>query len=108
VVYDQLKRKVEVGFQFLGEHHVKNIAEPVRIYRVLTNAPAGSTIDVVRRRIPALQRRSLAAGVFLFALATGAALWLRPFEPRIEAASVERWYSLCRTGRPSRCCRSPT
>jgi hypothetical protein len=30
--------KVAVGFEFVGEQRVKNIAEPVRIYRVLTEA----------------------------------------------------------------------
>ena len=33
-VYNQVKNKVEVGFEDLGEQQVKNIAEPVRIYKV--------------------------------------------------------------------------
>jgi len=38
--YDQLKRKVEAGYEFLGEQQVKNIAEPVRAYRVLIEPEA--------------------------------------------------------------------
>lgn len=34
-VFDQIKKKVPQGFEYMGEHAVKNIAEPVRIYRVL-------------------------------------------------------------------------
>jgi adenylate cyclase len=34
-VFDQVKKKVAQGFEYMGEHAVKNIAEPVRIYRVL-------------------------------------------------------------------------
>ena len=34
-VFDQVKKKVRQGFEYMGEHEVKNIAEPVRIYRVL-------------------------------------------------------------------------
>ena len=34
-VYDQVKKKFHQGFEYLGEHTVKNIAEPVRIYRIL-------------------------------------------------------------------------
>src|SRR5210317_393393 len=34
--YDQVKNKLNLGYQNLGEHRVKNIAEPVRVYRVLT------------------------------------------------------------------------
>ena len=33
--YDQLKNKLELGYEYLGEHSVKNIVEPVRVYRVL-------------------------------------------------------------------------
>jgi class 3 adenylate cyclase len=33
-VYDQVKSKVVLGYEYLGEQRVKNIAEPVRVYRV--------------------------------------------------------------------------
>ncbi|MDQ1335528.1 MAG: hypothetical protein QG552_2478 [Thermodesulfobacteriota bacterium] len=33
--YDQVRRKLGVGYDFMGEQQVKNIAEPVRAYRVL-------------------------------------------------------------------------
>ena len=33
-VYDQVKRKMETGFDDLGQKSLKNIAEPVRVYRV--------------------------------------------------------------------------
>jgi len=35
--FDQVKGKLEVGYQYLGEHSVKNIAEPVRAYKILTS-----------------------------------------------------------------------
>jgi len=34
--YDQVKNKLNLGYENLGEHSVKNIVEPVRVYRVLT------------------------------------------------------------------------
>ena len=34
--YDQVKKKLELGYEYLGDHAVKNITEPVRVYRVLT------------------------------------------------------------------------
>lgn len=34
-VFDQVKAKLDLGYKYLGEHNVKNISEPVRIYRVL-------------------------------------------------------------------------
>src|SRR6476619_2613249 len=33
-VFDQVERKLDYGFEFLGEQQVKNIARPVRLYRV--------------------------------------------------------------------------
>ena len=36
--YDQVKEKLQLGFEFLGEHEVKNIKEPVRVYKVLLDS----------------------------------------------------------------------
>jgi len=36
--YDHVKDKLELGFEFLGEHEVKNIKEPVRVYKVLLDS----------------------------------------------------------------------
>jgi class 3 adenylate cyclase len=33
-VYDAVEGKLAFGFDFLGEQRVKNIAKPVRVYRV--------------------------------------------------------------------------
>ena len=33
--YDHVKGKLDFGFEYLGEHEVKNIEEPVRVYKVL-------------------------------------------------------------------------
>jgi adenylate cyclase len=34
-VYNQVKRKLNLKYEDIGEHHVKNIDEPVRVYKVL-------------------------------------------------------------------------
>lgn len=34
-VYDQVKRKIDVRYDYLGEHFVKNLDEPVRIYKII-------------------------------------------------------------------------
>ena len=52
-VFNQAKHKVEVGFEDLGEQNVKNIAEPVRIYRVLLEPQAaGMGVSAVKRLSP--------------------------------------------------------
>jgi len=35
IVYDQIKNKLKANYDYLGEQKVKNIAEPVRAYRIL-------------------------------------------------------------------------
>jgi len=33
--YDHIKNKLKLGYEFIGEHAVKNIKDPVRVYKVL-------------------------------------------------------------------------
>ena len=35
-VFEQIVKRIEVGFEYLGEQQVKNIAAPITVYRVLT------------------------------------------------------------------------
>jgi adenylate cyclase len=35
--YDHVKGKLDFGFEYFGEHEVKNIEEPVRVYKVLSD-----------------------------------------------------------------------
>jgi adenylate cyclase len=36
LTYDQVANKLELEYEYLGEHQVKNISTPVRVYRVLS------------------------------------------------------------------------
>ncbi len=45
-VYNQVKNKVAFALEFLGEHRVKNIAEPVSVYRVLTESTAARPLPL--------------------------------------------------------------
>jgi adenylate cyclase len=42
-VYDQVENKLSLGYEYVGEQIVKNIAKPVRVYRVRTEAEAPAT-----------------------------------------------------------------
>jgi adenylate cyclase len=89
--FDQVKKSVDVGFEFLGEQPVKNVAEPVRVYSVLLDpGAAGTFVNLARHKKIRRQWRTIAAVVFLLSVALGAVAWLRPWEPKIEAASAER------------------
>ena len=42
VVRDQVRDKLAFSFEDMGEQHVKNIARPVHVYRVLIDKPASA------------------------------------------------------------------
>ena len=92
--YDQVKNKLSLGYEYLGEHTVKNIAEPVRAYRVLMDPEdAGKVIGEERPRPGRWVRAALAAVVVLVVGAVAVAIWnyyLHPASPPVEVASKER------------------
>ncbi len=47
--YDQVKRKLGLQYEYLGEQTVKNIDKPVRVYRVLS-VPGAAAHRVVRAK----------------------------------------------------------
>jgi adenylate cyclase len=51
-VYDQVKNRLALEYEYLGEHAVKNISEPVRVYRVLMGAEAGVPESGRKARLP--------------------------------------------------------
>jgi len=50
--YDQVKDKLELGFEYLGEHEVKNIKEPVRVYKVLPNTESPKPLVDKQFKLP--------------------------------------------------------
>jgi adenylate cyclase len=90
-VFDQIKKQLDLGYEYLGEHEVKNIAEPVRVYRVLIEPEAaGKVIGETKHAPQSWKRVALAAAVVVLIGVAGAVTWLRPWEPTIKPASVER------------------
>lgn len=63
-VYEQIKNKLVCGYQSLGDEKLKNITDPVRIYRVLPDPAAVSQATNSRWR-------RVAASVVAFAAAAG-------------------------------------
>jgi len=75
-VYDQVKDKVPFGFEPMGEHAVKNIPEPVAVYRLLTERSPAVGKLVARRSM----RWPLVAAAAVLVMLAGIALWQRPWE----------------------------
>ncbi len=49
-VYDQVKNKIALGYEYLGEREVKNIAEPVRVYRVVIEEAANQKAKIKEQK----------------------------------------------------------
>ncbi len=76
-VYQQMRRKHELGFEDLGDCQMKNIPDPVRVFRV---RPAGEPTAPRKAHAPDRWnwtpiRRAAAVAVFLIVL-VAAAMWL--------------------------------
>ena len=83
-VRDQIGTRLPVAFTALGEQRVKNIAEPVRAFRVAGAGDLGGPALAVGRKPRALRAGMLAPILLLLIAVAGAAWWLRPgqrFEP---------------------------
>jgi adenylate cyclase len=90
-VYDHVKNKLALSYEYQGEQAVKNISEPVRVYRVLMEP--GAPAEVKREKKPGLRRWQWAALVVTAVLVVGAAagvIWnfyLRPSSPSEKVPS---------------------
>jgi adenylate cyclase len=90
--YEQIENKLALGYEYIGEHTVKNIVKPIRIYRVPTGPETLQKVTEERRPPPGWQRAALAVVVALLVVAGGVAIWksYRPSTPPMEVASVEK------------------
>ena len=93
-VYEHIKHKLALWNDYLGEHAVKNIAEPVRVYKVQME-PGVEVPGVDLEEIAGLRRwrwATLAVVAVLFVGAAAVAIWnfyLRPSPPPVEVVSEQ-------------------
>jgi TolB-like protein/class 3 adenylate cyclase len=88
--FEQIENKLALGYQYMGEHTVKNIAKPVKVYRVPMGPVEGKE---KRRAFWGWQKAVIGAVAVLILVGVAAALWhyyWRPTHPPIEVASVEK------------------
>ena len=91
--HEQIKTKLVFGYEYIGEHSVKNIAEPLKVYRIPMR-PKDMVGKVSREKEagPKRWRWAILGGVVALILVIGAvAIWnfyLR--RPSVEPASLEK------------------
>jgi TolB-like protein/class 3 adenylate cyclase len=90
--YEQIENKLALGYDYIGEHTVKNIVKPIRVYRVPTGPETLQRVTEEKRPAPGWQRAALAVVIALVVVAGGVAIWksYRPSTPPMEIASVEK------------------
>jgi adenylate cyclase len=104
-VYDQIKTRMDLGYEDLGAQAVKNIAEPVRVYRV--QMEPGAAAPAVGKQ-PWITGKSWHRGVWalvglLLILGGGVTVWQRVFRPPppSQVASTEPVPALALPDKPS-------
>jgi adenylate cyclase len=91
--YDQLKNKLELGYEYLGEHSVKNIAEPVRVYRVLMDPESAGKVIGEKRFIGRVSRRTAMTVILGLIIVAGGLVGWNIYlhqSKRIEPASLDK------------------
>jgi adenylate cyclase len=85
-VYEHIKDKLALWKEYLGEHAVKNIKEPVRVYRVRMEPGPEAP------KVPLWRRKTILAGALAVLIAIfGVGVWHLYFRPPpIERASIEK------------------
>ena len=90
---DQVRDKLDLNLDDQGEIEVKNIARPVRVFRIVIDDKAAGLATPVLA--VAVQSKPIGKTYYAAALAVSLVLaagltWWQPWSPRVEAASIER------------------
>jgi len=89
--FDQIGKKLALGYEFLGEQTVKNIEKPVRAYKVLMEPEYAGKVIGEERPKPKQWRWAAIGGVVVLIIVSGIlAVWHHYLRPPFEPASVER------------------
>ena len=92
--HDQVKNKLDVGYQDLGQRGFENISEPVRVYRVVLEPdPKWKMIGKFWSRMKRWQKVTLTIGVALLQVGGGLVVkkyFDRPPPPPVATASVQK------------------
>ena len=82
-VFEQVKHKLSLGFEDMGPQEVKNIAEPVSTFRLVSgqvSVAAKTPSATTRWRVPAL------AAVVVVIIVAGGLAWWQPWATKFERA----------------------
>ena len=85
--YDQIEKRLDLGYAFQGEQTVKNIDSPIRVYHVLTGPEAvGRTVPVVLQPTRRVRWLPLLAAALVIAAGVGVLARLWPWPSPLQHA----------------------
>jgi len=89
--FDQVRNKLDLGYEYLGEQTVKNIALPVRVYKVLMEPGAAGKV-IGEKKPRQHQRATIGVAVVLIVAVTAIVIWKLyvPPVPQPEITSKEK------------------
>jgi adenylate cyclase len=90
-VFDQVKKRVPQGFEYIGERAVKNISNPVRVYKILTKQEYAGKVIGEKRFIGWMSRKLAMSSILALAIVAGGLISYHIYlyqSGRIEPAEV--------------------
>jgi adenylate cyclase len=88
--YDQIGKKVPLGYQYLGEQKVKNIEKPIRAYKVLIEPEAVGKVIGENRGLKMWHWTAIFGLLMLIVVVGSLTIWQFYVRPDVAPASVEK------------------
>ena len=91
--FDQIETKLPYGYEFLGDQTVKNIAKPVRAYRVLLEPGVAGKVIGEKRFLGRFSRKTAMAAIIVLLMVAGGLIGWNIYlqqSKKVEPASVEK------------------
>jgi len=87
--YDHIRNKLSFGYEYLGDHSVKNIKHPVRVYKILM-APEDAGKLIGEEQKPLLKTLAWSAVIVASIMLITYLFYQKSAAPEFEPASVEK------------------
>jgi adenylate cyclase len=88
--FDQVGKKLPLGYKYMGEQKVKNIEKTIRTYRVLLDPESVGKVIGEKHRLKMWHWTAIFASIVLIGVAGGMTLWEFYGRPDVTPASIEK------------------
>ena len=88
--FDQIGKKLPLGYKYLGEQSVKNIEKPIRTYKVLLEPEAAGKVIGEHRRLKTWHWTAIFGLIVIVVVVGVLTLWEFYVRPDVAPASIEK------------------